>query len=91
MSIKIGLYLCMELVTHLWLSKTRILKAAFGRFFLNGALTRGASGHTFFRQTYPSYMQSFIKIRGAVLEKSGIKIMILCNFNKDFNKDDVRR
>ena len=30
-------------------------------------------------------MQSFIKIRGAVLEKNGIKIMILCNFNKDSN------
>ena len=32
-------------------------------------------------------MQSFIKIRGAVLEKNADKIMTLCNFNKD--KDNV--
>ena len=29
------------------------------------------------------YMQSFIKIGGAVLEKNCNKTMILCNFNKD--------
>ena len=52
-------------------------------FIINGAITRGAKGHKTFGQTCPSYMQSFIKIRGAVLEKSGIKIMTLCNFNKD--------
>ena len=28
-------------------------------------------------------MQSFIKIRGAVLEKNGNKKMTLCNLNKD--------
>ena len=50
---------------------------------LNGAITRGASGLTFFRQSYPSYMQSFIKIGGAVLEKNEHKTMTLCNFNKD--------
>jgi len=52
-------------------------------FLLNGAITRGANGTKTFRQTYPSYMQSFIKIGGAVLEKSVIKIMTMCNFNKD--------
>ena len=31
------------------------------------------------------YMQSFIKIRGAVLEKNADKIMTLCNFNKDIS------
>ena len=62
---------------------TRKAKAASGRFFLNGAITRCASGLTFFRQSYPSYMQSFIKIGGAVLEKNEHNIMTLCNFNKD--------
>ena len=28
-------------------------------------------------------MQSFIKIRGVVLEKNAHKILTLCNFNKD--------
>ena len=53
------------------------------RLFLNGAITRGVSSLTFFRQSYPSYMQSFIKIGGAVLEKNAHKTMTLCNFNKD--------
>ena len=52
-------------------------------WLLKGAITRPATITKTFTQTYPSYMQNFIKIRGAVLEKSGIKIMILCNFNKD--------
>ena len=52
-------------------------------FLTNGAITRGANGTKTFPWTYPSYMQSFIKIRGAVLEKSAVKIMTLCNFNKD--------
>ena len=60
---------------------TRKAKAASGRYSLNGAITRGARGHKTFRQTCPSYMQSFVKIRGAVLEKSAD--MTLCNFNKD--------
>ena len=52
-------------------------------FLLNGAITRGASGLTFFTHSCPSYMQSFIKIGGAVLEKNANMIMTLCNFNKD--------
>ena len=50
---------------------------------MNGAITRGASGLTFFTHSCPSYMQSFIKIGGAVLEKNEHEIMTLCNFNKD--------
>ena len=53
-------------------------------FLLNGAITRGANGTKTFPWTYPNYMQSFIKIRGAVLEKNADKIMTLCNFNKDY-------
>ena len=52
-------------------------------FLLNGAVTRPATITKTFTQTYPSYTQSFIKIGVLVLEKSGIKIMTLCNFNKD--------
>ena len=52
-------------------------------FLLNGAITRPATITKTFPWTYPSYMQSFIKIRGAVLEKNGFKTMTLCNFNKD--------
>ena len=54
-------------------------------FLLNGAITRPATITKTFTQTYPSYMQSFIKIRGAVLEKSAVKKMTLCNFNKDLD------
>ena len=50
---------------------------------MNGAITRPSTITKTFRQPYPSYMQSFIKICGAVLEKSADKIMTLCNFNKD--------
>ena len=52
-------------------------------FLLNGAITRPATGSITFGQPFPSYMQSFIKIGVLVLEKSGNKIMTLCNFNKD--------
>ena len=52
-------------------------------FLLNEAITRGANGTKTFRQTCPSYMQSFIKIGVPVFEKSGIKTMTLCNFDKD--------
>ena len=67
------------------LSRLRRPEAAF---LLNGAVTRDASGLTFFRQSYPSYMQSFIKIGGAVLEKNEHEIMTLCNFNKDIKKHE---
>ena len=50
---------------------------------INRAITRGASGTKTFPWTYSSYMQSFIKIRGAVLEKNDNKTKILYNFNKD--------
>ena len=59
------------------------LKRPPAAFLLNGAIPRPATITKTFTQTYPSYMQSFIKIRGAVLEKSAVKIMTLCNFNKD--------
>ena len=75
-----------ELVNLLFcnhISRTRKAKAASGRLFLNRAITRGASGLTFFTQPCPSYMQSFIKIGVLVLEKSADKTMTLCNFNKD--------
>ena len=52
-------------------------------FLLNGAITRPATGSITFRQPFPSYMQSFIKIGVLVLEKNGNKTMTLCNFNKD--------
>ena len=58
-------------------------------FLINGAITRPATGSITFGQPYPNYMQSFIKIRGAVLEKSGIKTMTLCNFNKDSWKHKI--
>ena len=62
------------------LARLRLPPAAF---LLNGAVTRLATITKTFTQTSQSYMQSFIKIRGAVLEKSGVKKMTLCNFNKD--------
>ena len=52
-------------------------------FLVNGAITRDASGTKTFPCTYRSYMQSFIKIRGAVLEENDSKTIILCNFDKD--------
>ena len=54
-------------------------------FLLNEAITRPASGTITFGQTCLSYMQSFIKIGGAVLEKNADRTMTLCNFNKDVN------
>ena len=62
------------------LSRLRRLEAAF---FLNGAIPRPATGSITFGQPFPSYMQSFIKIRGAVLEKNADDTMTLRNFNKD--------
>ena len=62
------------------LAKLRRPPAAF---LINGAITRPATGTITFGQPFPSYMQSFIKIRGAVLEKNANKAMTLCNFNKD--------
>ena len=59
------------------------LRRPTAAFLLNWAITRPATGTITCRQTYPSYMQSFIKIRGAVLEKNGNNPMTLCNFNKD--------
>ena len=59
------------------------LKRPSAAFLLNGPITRPATITITFGQPYPSYMQSFIKIRGAVLEKSAVKKMTLCNFNKD--------
>ena len=58
-------------------------------FLIIGAITRPATGSITFRQPYPNYMQSFIKIRGAVLQKNGNKTLTLCNFNKDTDKKDV--
>ena len=52
-------------------------------FLLNRAITRPATGSMTIRQPFPSYMQSFIKIRGAVLEKNANKTITLCNSNKD--------
>ena len=52
-------------------------------FLLNRAITGPAASTKTFTQTSRSYMQSFIKIHGAVLEKNCNKIMTLCNFNKD--------
>ena len=75
-------FLVMNMFAFSLLARLRWPSAAF---LLNGAITRGASGLTFFRQSYPSYIQSFIKIGGAVLEKNEHKIMTLRNFNKDIN------
>ena len=55
-------------------------------FLSNRAITRPASGTITFRQPCLSYMQSFIKIGGAVLEKNANRILTLCNFNKDSRK-----
>ena len=52
-------------------------------FLLNGAITRPATGSITFGQPFLSYMQSFIKIRGADLEKNADDTMTLRNFNKD--------
>ena len=60
-------------------------------FLINGAITRPATGSITFGQPYPNYMQSFIKIRGAVLEKNADKIMTMCNFNKDFMQNQSGR
>ena len=51
-------------------------------------MTRPATGTKTFPWTYPSYMQSFIKILGAVLEENGFKILTLCNFNKDWIQEN---
>ena len=59
-------------------------------FLLNGAITIPATGSITFGQPFRSYMQSFIKIRGAVLEKNADKAMTLCNFNKDKDVDILR-
>ena len=59
------------------------LRQSPAAFLLNRAITRGASGLTFCTQPCQSYMQSFIKIGGAVLEKNANRTMTLCNFNKD--------
>ena len=70
------------------LARLRRLPAAF---LLNEAITRPATITKTFGQPYPSYMQSFIKIRGAVLEKSDHKTMALCNFNKDCDFKNTER
>ena len=49
-------------------------------FLINGAITSPATGSITFRQPFLSYMQNFIKIGGAVLEKSADEILTLCNF-----------
>ena len=59
------------------------LRRPLAAFLLNRAITRGANGTKTFSRTYPSYMQSFIKIGVLVLEKNGNKILTSCNFNKD--------
>ena len=59
------------------------LKRPPAAFLLNGAITRPATGTITFGQPFPSYIKSFIKIRGVVLEKNANKAMTLCNFNKD--------
>ena len=60
-----------------------IRKAQVAAFLLNRAITRPASGSITFEQPFPSYMQNFIKIGGAVLEKNTNRILTLRNFNKD--------
>ena len=72
-----------SIVTYTKLVKLARLKRPSAAFLLNGAITRPATITKTFTQTHPSYMQSFIKIHGVVLEKSGIKILTMCNFNKD--------
>ena len=52
-------------------------------FLLNRAITGPAASTKTFTQTSRSYMQSFIKIGVLVQEKSAVKKMTLCNFNKD--------
>ena len=70
----------MEIFHFAVLAKLRRPPAAF---LLNGAITRPATITKTFTQTYPSYMQSFIKIGVLVLEKSPVKKMTLRNFDKD--------
>ena len=67
---------------YIVLARLRQPRAAF---LLNRAITRPATITKTFGQPYPSYMQSFIKICSAVLEKSGIKILTMHNFNKDIS------
>ena len=82
-SYKLQVQILLILISSITLKILARLRRPPAAFLINGAITRGASGTKTFPWTYPSYMQSFIKIRGAVIEKNGIKIMILCNFNKD--------
>ena len=49
----------------------------------------GANGTKTFPWLCQSYMQSFIKIGVLVLEKSAVKKMTLCNFNKDLPSLEV--
>ena len=75
--------LCENFRNFLPLSKLAKLRRPPAAFLLNRAITRGANGTKTFSRTYPSYMQSFIKIGVLVLEKSAVKKMTLRNFNKD--------
>ena len=59
------------------------LRRPLAAFLLNWAIIRPATCSITFGQPFPSYMQSFIKIRGAVLEKNANKTMTLYNLNKD--------
>ena len=79
--------LCIVFLLNL-LTRLRQPRAAF---LLNRAITRSATITKTFGQPYPSYMKSFIKIRGAVLEKSDHKTMALYNFNKDCDFKNTER
>ena len=65
-------------------SKLARLRRPPAAFLLNGAITRPATGSITFEQPFRGYMQSFIKIRGTVLEKNADNAMTLCNFNEDW-------
>ena len=65
------------------LPKLAKLRRSPAAFLLNGAITRPASGTITFGQPCLNYMQSFIKIGGAVLEKNANRILTMRNFNKD--------
>ena len=71
------------------LSKLARLRRPPAAFLLNEAITRPTTITKTFGQPNPSYMQSFIKIRGAVLEKNGNNTMTLCNFNKDVPNENI--
>ena len=82
-SYKLQVQILLILISSITLKILARLRRPPAAFLINGAITRPATGSITFGQPYPNYMQSFIKIHGAVLEKNADNTMTLRNFDKD--------